>query len=246
MNFNGDANTMDLCGLADRLVKTDDVDFPLSDKALYANWGSREIAREIYKSYGGLTFQDSNVAGVDEVTQTLLNDGTRFYPFVTIAAIAGMEYMDENGTKFKLEPITLEQIQEMGYAEAEFCKTPSTPRYYRPVKNGVNIYPAWSTTKAAVANGLIGKIRSQDISPFTAASTSTAPGYDSLAGHEAVAAFMAQKYASINVLDCFEQRYAEWITGISGVKSHYAKKFAEMKVAIRKQGRGGDYASQFS
>lgn len=245
MIFNGDSNTMDLCGLADRLAKTDDTDFPLSDKALYANWGLREIFKEIYKVFGGWTFQDSNVSGQDQVATNLLNDGSRFYAFATVGALAGMEYEDNNGNKFKLDPITLEQIRDMGFAEAEFMEQPGAPKYYRPVKNGVMIYPAWFTSKAAVTNGLIAKIKSQDISAFTAASTSTSPGYDSLAGHEAVGVFMAMKYAQINTLDSYAGLFNDWLTGLKGVKDHYASKFSEMKPKINKGASGNGYANEF-
>lgn len=244
MVFNGDANTMDLCGLADRLAKTDDTDFPLTDKALYANWGLREIFKEIYKVFGGWTFQDTNVSGQDQVATNLLNDGTRFYAFATVAGLAGMEYEDENGNKYPLEPITLEEIRERGYAEAEFMDTPGDPRYYRPVKNGVMIYPAWYTSKSAVTNGLIAKIKSQDISAFTSASTSTSPGYDSLAGHETVAVFMAMKFAQINTLDSYTGLFTDWLTGLKGIKDHYAAKFAEVKPKLRK-GNGGSFVDQF-
>lgn len=245
MIFNGDANDNDICTLADTLAKTNDTDFPLKEKAQYANWGLREIFKEIYKVFGGWTFQDSNVSGTDQVMTNLLNDGTQFYAFATVGALAGMEYEDENGNKFPLTPITLEEIRAMGYSEDEFMDEPSTPQYYRPVKNGVKIYPAWYTSKAAVTNGLIAKIKSQDISAFSNSSTSVSPGYDSLAGHEAVAVFMAMKFAQINTLDSFAGLFNDWLTALKGVKDHYASKYAEVKPRIRKGHGGNNYASEF-
>ena len=246
MVFNGDSGNMDLCTLADDLLGgTDDTDFPLRQKALFANWGLREIFKVIYQVYGGWTIQDSNVSGVDQVTTNLLNDGTQFYAFATAAWISGVEFEDENGNKFPLKPITLEQIREMGYSEAEFYETSGTPEYYRPVKNGIKIYPAWYTSKAAVTNGLIVKIGAQDINAFTAASTGTSPGYDSLAGHEAVAVFMAMKKAEIDTLDSYTGLYNSWLTALSTIKAHYKKKFMEVKPAMRRGPVGGGYADQF-
>lgn len=241
--FNGDANDNDICSLADLLAKTDDVDFTLKAKAQYANWGLREISKEITKVYGGWKFQDSNIAGIDEVTTNLLSGvGTQFYTFATVGALAGVNYQDANGNRFKLDPITLEDIQAQGYAESEFYETPSTPKYYRPVKNGIKIYPA---SNVAVTNGLIVQIGSQDINAFTAASTSTSPGYDSQAGHEAVASFMAMKYAQINTLDSFSGLYNDWLTALKGVKDHYATKFMEYKATIKKGPSGNNYADNF-
>jgi hypothetical protein len=239
MVFNGDANNMDICTLADLPNKTNDTSFPLWKKAMYANMGLRAIFREIYKIYGGWTLQDTNVSGIDEVTTNLLNDGTQFYAFATAQWIAGVEYEDANGNKFPLIPITLEKIREMGYAEDEFYETPANPQYYRPVKNGIKIYPASDT---AVTNGLIVKIGAQDISPFTPSSTTTQPGYDSLAGHEVVADFMAMKYSDENDNTNFPKRELAWQRGVVGIVAHYKRKFMEAKPAIRKGSMGSGYA----
>jgi hypothetical protein len=245
MVFNGDSGGLDICTLADKMLgDSDDTEFPLAEKALYANMTMRVIFRAIYEVYGGWVFQDSNVSGVDSVATNLLADGTQFYAFPTAQWINGVEYMDEDGNKFPLTPITLEEIRERGYAEDEFFDTPSTPEYYRPVKNGIKIYPAWDTNKAEVTNGLIVKIGAQDISSFTAASTSTQPGYDSLAGHEAVAAGMAMFFADYNELSAFSKRKLAFEEALQGIKNHYKKKFREIKPAIRKGVGGGGYANQ--
>lgn len=246
MVFNGDANNMDICTLADLPNKTNDTSFPLWKKAMYANMGMRAIFREIYKIYGGWTLQDSNVSGEDQVTTNLLNTGARFYAFATVQWLAGVEFEDENGNKFPLKPITLEEIRERGYAEAEFMETPGTPEYYRPVKNGVMIYPAWYTTKAAVTNGLIAKIGAQDIAPFTPSSTTTQPGYDSLAGHEVLAAYMAMMYSDENDSSNFQKRELAWQRGVVGIVAHYKRKFMEVKPALRKGPVGGGYANQMT
>lgn len=245
MVFNGDANNMDICTLADQPNKSDDVSFPLWKKAMYANMGLREIFSAIYDVYGGWTFQDTNVSGTDEVATNLLNDNTKFYAFATAQWIAGVEYMDQNGNKFPLDPITLEQIRERGYSEDEFCETPGTPLYYRPVKNGIKIYPAWYTTKAAVTNGLIVKIGAQDVSPFTPSSTTTQPGFDSLAGHETLSDYMSMKFSDENDSANFEKREAAWLRGLGRIRAHYKRKFMEMKVAIRKGPANRGFADQF-
>lgn len=245
MVFNGDANEMDLCGLADTMAKTDDTDFPLREKAMYGNWGIREIVKEILKVYGGWTFDDSNNSGEPIALANLLDDGTQFYAFAAVGWIAGVEYEDDNGNRFKLSPITLEEIREMGYAEDEFYETPGTPIYYRPVKNGIKIYPSSDT---AVTNGLVVHIGSRDITPFTPSSTSVSPGYDSLGGHEAVASFMAWKYASINTLDSAAALFSDWITALKGVKDYYAGKFSREKKPVLRKGNtssGTGYVDQF-
>lgn len=238
MVFDGDSSNMDICSLADLPNKTNDTTFPKARKAMYANMGLREIFREIYASYGGWNIIDTNKNGLDHVATTLLNDGTQFYAFATAQAINGVEYLDDAGNHHVLDPITLEEIREMGYAEDEFNDTPSTPRYYRPVKNGIKIYPAWYTTKAAVTDGLIVKIAAQDVSPFTAASTNTEPGYDSLAGHEALADFMSMKYSDENDKSNFAKRQEAWLRGLAGIVRHYRNKFKEIRPTVKKTARG--------
>lgn len=239
MVFNGDANDQDLCTLADLLVKTDDVDFPLKEKSMYANWALREIFAIIMSVYGGWLVDDSNNSGNPEATATLAQN-TQVHAMATIMQIHGLEWKDANGAWADLIPITLEEIHDMGAAETEFMKTPGNPKYFRPVQNGVKLYPAFSG--ASIPNGLKAH-GPRDISAFTPASTSVSPGYDSLAGHEAVAQFMAMKFADINTLDVFPNRFNDWLTSAAKIKSYYSEKFRrDFPKAIRK--RGG-YADQF-
>lgn len=245
MVFNGDANNMDLCSLADDLLGgTDDTDFPLREKALYANWALREIFKAILQVFGGWTIQDSNVSGEDRATTNLLNDGTQFYAFASVSWLSGVSYIDENGNHNPLLPITLQEIQDRGFAEGDFEDTPGRPMYYRPVKNGIKIYPAWDTNQAAVTNGLIAHIGAQDVNAFTPSSTSTSPGYDSLAGHETVAAGMAYRKAKIDTLDVAATLAEDWFTGLASIKSFYKKKFMQLKPMIKRRS-GGSYADNF-
>lgn len=238
MVFNGDSGNLDLCTLADKMLgDSDDTEFPLSEKALYANMALRAIFREIYAVYGGWTPQDSNVSGIDSVATNLVS-GTQFYAFATVAWLKGVEVEDQNGNVIPLIPITLEEIRERGYAEDEFMSQDGDPRYYRPVKNGIQLYPA---PNYSLSEGLIAKIGAQDVSPFTAASTSTSPGYDSLAGHEAVAAGMAMFFADYNELSSFSKRKLAWDEAVSAVKSHYRRKFMEIKQQIKKNPMGGGF-----
>lgn len=233
MVFNGEAGNYDLCTLADKLVKTDDTDFPLLDKAMYANWGFREIVKAILMVYGGWIFDDSNGSGEPTALTNLLDDGTQFYALATMQWLYGVEWSDANGNWTRLLPITLEEIKDMGYAETEFMNVEGKPMYYRPVKNGIKIYPPSDTAVTSGLKALIGR----DITSFTAASTSTSPGYDSLAGHEALAVFMAMKHAQINTLDSYAGLFSDWITGLSSIKTYYAQKFSrEHPPKIRKTG----------
>lgn len=246
MQFNGEANDMDLCTLSDDLLGgTDDTDFPLREKALYANWSLREIFKVILQVFGGWTIQDSNVSGEDQATTDLLADGTQFYAFAAVAWLSGVSWKDADGNYRPLTPITLQEIQDMGYAEDDFEDTPGRPQYYRPVKNGVKIYPAYDTSLSTVTDGLIAHIGAQDINAFTPSSTTTQPGYDALAGHETVAVGMAYRKAKIDTLDVAGSLAEDWYTGLASIKSFYKKKFMQLKPVVKKSSGGRSYADNF-
>lgn len=239
MVFNGDADDQDLCSLADELAGSNDISYPLKSKARNANWGLRKLLKVIWQAYGGWIFDDSNNAGEPEAISELTAN-TRFFAFATAQMIHGMEAKDSAGNWRPLKPITLEQIQAKGSAETEFEKTASSagPRWYRPVKNGVNVYPSSSVT---IATALKAKI-SKDISPFTSASTATAPGIDSSC-HEALAVFMALRHAKNKGLTPAASLAADWEDEKRDVKMHYAQKFREnFPAGLR---RTGNYAGQF-
>lgn len=196
MIFNGDSDNQDLCTLADKLVKTDDTDFPLTEKAMYANMGMREIISWILSVYGGWVPDDSNNTDLPAWTTGLVANQTD-YTLPDIIDLFGVSYKIQGGSSWtKLKKITLEEIKDMGYSEAEFQRIAGNPIYYRPVANAIKIYPAANFTQSA---SLLIEA-SRDIVPFTSASTDTAPGIVASC-HEAVGVFMALMFAKINSLD---------------------------------------------
>lgn len=242
MVFNGDANNMDLCTLADSPNKTNDTSFPLWKKAMFANMGLRELFREIYQVYGGWQFFDKNLAQGSERYAANTVVGTQFYQFATAEWIIGADWVDSNGNEFKLNPITLEEIRDRGYAEDEFMRENGTPLYYRPVDDGIKLYPA---PDSAVTNGVLVHVGAQDISPFTPSSTDTEPGYDELAGHEAIAEFMAFKYSDDNDKTNRDKREVAWLRAKAGVVGHYKKKFKEHKAVVRNRPVGAGFVNEF-
>lgn len=231
MIFNGDSDDQDICTMADKMAKSDDTSYPLKEKAMNANWALRIIWSIIMSVYGGWIFDDSNNSGQPEATTNLVS-GTQVYAFATAQMIFELEFQDLNSVWTPLKPITLEEINALGYAESEFMKTSGYPIYYRPVKNGAKIYPASSFSVTSGLKAHIGK----DITPFTSTSTTATPGFDSIL-HEAVPTFMALQYAGTNSLDVAKKLQKDWdsnkdVTGIEGgyvkrIKDHYSTKFKQ-------------------
>lgn len=238
MVFNGDADKQDLCNTADGMAGSNNVSFSLQKKARYANLACRKIWMAIWRAYGGWIADDSNNASEPEVKTNLVSTPRNLYPFATAQIIDAMEWLDANGNWNKLKKITLEEIIEKGFAETQFMTTVGDPQYYRPVQNGVRLYP---DSSAARANALKARIR-RDISPFTSGSTSVAPGFDSI-HHEAVAIFMALQYAKDNSLDVAKTLAGDWTEAVGEITLHWKLKFSQNIPKIRKR---RDIAGQYS
>ena len=222
MIFNGDADNQDLCTLADAKAKSNDVSFPLWKKAMYANMKSREVWRRIWNAYGGWIEDDHNNSGEPEVLTNLVTTSRNLYAFASAQFISAVEWLDAAGNWWPLTKITLEEIQDRGYAETDFMNTAGLPQYYRPTQNGIRIYP---DSDAARSNALKAKIR-RDIVAFTSASTTATPGWDSLL-HEGLAVGMAHEYAKDEALATAGTLGADWATFLDQVGSHYQKKFLQ-------------------
>lgn len=239
MIFNGDSNDQDLCSLADELGGSNDVSYPLKKKAFYANWGMRKIWRVIWKAYGGWITDDTNNSGAPEAVTNLVTTARNIYAFASAQAIHAMEWQDANGDWWPLKKITLEDIKARGFAETEFETTPGDPVWYRPVQNGIRIYP---DSDAARSNALKAHI-TRDIVEFTPSSTSTSPGFDE-ACHEAVAIFMAWRYVKKNSPAKAPGLQQDWLEALAEINDHYSTKFKENFPAKLNPNRP-DVVSQF-
>lgn len=222
MQFNGEANDQDLCTLADNKAGSNDISFPLKKKAMYANMKSREVWMRIWKAYGGWVADDYNNSGEPEVSTNLSTSLRNVYAFASAQFITTMEWLDSAGNWNPLKPITLEEISDMGYAETEFMNTPGRPIYYRPVQNGVRIYP---DSDAARTNALRAKI-GRDISAFVPGDTTKTPGWDSMF-HEGLAIGMALEYAKDNTLAVAAALAGDWSTFLDSIGTHWETKYRQ-------------------
>lgn len=230
MVFNGASDDQDLCTLADaKAGGSNDVSFPLKLKAMYANMKSREVWLKIWEAYGGWIADDSGNSGEPEVTVALVTTARNVYAFATAQAIDAMEWLDSSGNWNPLKKITLEDITERGYAETEFMDTAGNPVYYRPVQNGVRIYPDSSASRAAA---LKARIR-RDIVGFTSTSTSTSPGWDAIQ-HEGLAIGMALEYAKDNTLAVTATLQNDWTNYLASVSTHWRIKYAQNFPKVKK------------
>jgi len=232
--FNGDPNNLDICTLADKLAGgQNDNNFPLADKAMYANMGMRILWGDAFIAYGGWVYDDSNRTDLPEATADLVS-GQQFYglPITDMSHLIGVEFKNQGGTWITLVPITVEKIKQNGYAESEFYKTSSTPLFYRPTATGIKLYPPANYSQASSLRIHV----SRDITTFTPTSTNTSPGFDPLF-HEGVSLYMALRHAQAKGLGVaggtLRGGYktgllSDWFDFEDRFKRHYAERFKQM------------------
>lgn len=233
LQFNGDANGLDICTLADSMVSSNVNSFPLNLKTVYANMGMRLIWGDIFQAYGGWIYDDSNLTDLPEATGDLVvNQQYYNLPITNLSHLIGVEFLNQGTTWIPLSPITLENIKDHGYAESEFLKTPAVPMFYRPTATGIKLYPPsnFSQTQSLRIHF------SRDISTFTPSDTTKKPGFDPLF-HEGLALYMALRYATANGLSVaggvMRGGYktgllADWSDFEDRLKRHFAERFKQM------------------
>jgi hypothetical protein len=222
MQYNSHSTNQDIVTMAEKLTKTNSVSFPIEDKTLYANEGSRIIWSWIHESYGGWLYDDKNNTDLPEATTTLVSGQSDYTLPTDASVVVGVSYKDTGGNWHKLSPVTIEQIQDGG-SEEEFYNTDGMPVAYRPLGNVIKIYPAANFTQTASLK----LYYNRDISAFTTTDTTKTPGFDS-AYHEAVPTYMALQYARINQLPNKADLELQWAQYESRIKKDFARRFAEL------------------
>lgn len=232
LQFNSHSDGQDICTIADVRSKTNSTSFPLKEKATFANEALRIIWQDIFFTYGGWIYDDNNQADLPEAI-TDLASGQRFYQLpIDSSSLLGVEFKNQGGTWITLTPITLEKIKQNGYAETEFYKTSATPMFYRPVANGIDIYPAANWTATASLKIHI----SRDMTSFLSTDTTKVPGFDA-PFHYGIPIYLSLKYAQKENLTTAGgtakdgSRYGfdvEWQAFRIELRKHYSERFRQM------------------
>lgn len=224
--YNSNATSQDIVSLADRFVKTNSSSFPLIDKALYANEALKIIIGWIHDAYGGWLYDDNNNTDFPEATTALTTSQVDYSLPSDSTKVQGISVKTggSSGSWYPLQPITLEQIQDMGISESQFFSVSGQPRYYRLLAKSFKIYPASNYTLAAG----IKLYESREASLFVTTDTTKTPGFDAQY-HEGVSIYMALMYAKINLkADRINSLQNDWLLFEQRLKKDYSQRFAEM------------------
>ncbi len=196
----------------------------LKEFTRHNNRANSQIWSWIFESYGGMKYDDSNQTNLPSATDTLTS-GQVTYPIPSGAiSVAGVEVKGVGGSWMKLNPITLEQIQEVS-AENQFYNTSATPLFYRVVGQTIKIYPAANWTQAASWRVLFDR----GSVAFASTDTTATPGFIS-EFHDAVPVGGSLFWMAINKpgSQTLQELKLQWMDFEKRIKFFYGKQFREL------------------
>lgn len=226
------SSDLTICLLSEKKSKSNSVSFNIIDKTFYANEGSKIIWGWIHEAFAGWAFDDSNQTDFPEATTALNKDQVDYSLPIDADFVKGVSIKNQGNVWYPLTPITLEQIQDKGYSEAQFMNVSSTPTYYRLLANSIKIYPAANYSQAASLK----LWENREILLFSTTDTTKSPGW-ATAFHEALATYMALQHAQANGLPQaggvmrggFKTGLLmEWSAWEERIKKYYSRRFAEL------------------
>jgi len=115
----------------------------------YCNEAQNEAWADIFLSYGGWQFDDSNQTDMPSATGSLVASQVSYALPPGALTVRGVEVMNQGSTTwYPLSPITEEQIRQ-GTAVSEFNKNPAQPSFYRLVGETIYMYPPANYSQAS-------------------------------------------------------------------------------------------------
>lgn len=204
----------------------------LKEFTRYANKTLSKIWSEIFSSYGGWQYDDSNQTNLPQATDTLTS-GTSVYAFPTGAVtVRGVEVKNTSGVWEQLIPVTQEQIQQQG-AIGEFMKTSAMPRYYQVQGETIKLYPTPNYTQASSFKVFIDR----GSVAFQYTDTTNTPGFVS-EFHDAVPVGMSIEWLKVHktdsaVLQEFKLEFQNYLTAIKKFYRARHNQFYPPRMTVR-------------
>lgn len=221
MVFNSDSDGQDIVSyVADATGLNTTADLQYITRM--ANAADREIWAVIFEAYGGWQFDDSNNSDLPTATADVVANQSKYTLPVDAASIRQVAVKDESGFWHDIIPITLEDIHKAS-SEDEFLSTAGTPRYYRPVGNVAEFYPATSYTQTRSLRvhfdrGMVG---------FASTATTATPGYAS-EFHDATWIGAAYMIATQRTLKNLVPLREQWAQKKADIAEFYKARFVEL------------------
>lgn len=196
----------------------------LADFTNFCNRASRGIWVDIFDSYGGWQYEDSNQTDLPASTATLTSGQLSYALPSGALTVRGIEVQNTSGIWHQLSPLTEERIRER-QAVSEFHKTSGTPTYYQLIGNTLRLFPASDYTQASSLRVFYDR----GSVAFATTDTTKTPGFDS-EFHDLVSMIASYEYLKVKLPnDAVTNRLLNDVTlKRQSLKSTYSKKFAQM------------------
>lgn len=232
MQFNSHATSQDIVSYANEKSRQTNTTYPLATKCLHANEALRVIAELIHDASGGWRYDDGNQTDLPSSVTDLHADQRNYTLPIDTIGLAAVYVKSDGGDDddwTRLRPLAFEEVPG---AEPSYESTSGQPHSYRAINNSIILYPPSSYDET-------GGLRieyDRDVSTFVTTDTTKKPGFDPTL-HEAVACYMAWKFASGRLPDVAAALEKEWNGGagenykggwVKRIKGHYARRFRDM------------------
>lgn len=232
MQFNGGSDNQDIVTLINDYCNTNNVVFPLAEKARMCNVAGNKIWSEIFDSYSGWQYDDTNQTALPEDIQGLTS-GTSDYTIPNLSlTIIGVD-IRVNGAAANawtsLTPLTKEQIRQYELSDTAFSINNGTPFGYEMIKDKIRLIPAPSYTQSLSLR------TSYDRGSIAFISTDTTkqPGFAS-EFHYGLALGASVEWSKRNAVSSTAQLQADYDKFIYDLKKYYSTRFKD-KFPIRIQ-----------
>lgn len=148
--------------------------YPLASKRRNMNIAYREVARVIWESDGGWTYDDSNATTIPHGYTNLVHNQQDYTLPSTSQTIERVEVLDPNNNYIKLTPL---DKQEVTTGLPEFLGgSAGLPSYYELRGRSLVLYPTPSSAYATLTNGLHIYV-SRDVTAIAVSATTSQPGF---------------------------------------------------------------------
>ena len=151
---------------------------------------------------GGWKWGDINYTAFPTYTMNL-SDSEPFYQIDSLTGplvILGAEVLDNTGIWHPLDPITLDDIRERGFAQLEYLKTDGRPIEYEKREHAVVLYPAPDNGVSVTLTAGLRILFLRGMNAITSVTDTTALGFP-LPWHKALAFGTAHVFAATKGLD---------------------------------------------
>ena len=189
MQFNSEANGLDIISDINFLCGTAAASYSLADKTRNCNFALDKVSSLIMRSDGNWKWQDQNDTKKPIGTDDLVANQKDYGLSLTYLKVLSVRIKDQSGNWRKLTPKKRNNLND-----AEINETAGDPRTYSKIGGSLYLFPVSSYNSSG---GLEVQVQ-KSLSYFTITDTTKVPGFDSRF-HRLISLYAALDFCAVNV-----------------------------------------------